>query len=281
MPFAETKLWYDGYSVDGVEIYNPKSVVEAMLRRKFNNYWTRTETYEALKVYILLNIDGLQDKVKAMIAGESIPIDISSFENDMSTFSCADDVLALLIHLGYLTYDFYNKTCWIPNEEVRQQFITCIKSDKGWSNVMSAIRQSDELLQLTLAGKADEIASAIEQVHQDNTSILQYNNENSLSCVVSLAYYSARRDYIMRRELQGGKGFADIVFEPRYPDKNPAMIVELKWDKSADTAIEQIKNKQYVDSLKGYSGKVILVGISYDKESKVHSCVIEEAFKGD
>jgi hypothetical protein len=136
-------------------------------------------------------------------------------------------------------------------------------------------------MQLTLAGKADEVAASIEQVHQDNTSILQYNNENSLSCVVSLAYYSARRDYIMHRELQGGKGFADIVFEPRYPDKNPAMIVELKWNKSADTAIEQIKNKQYVDSLKNYSGKIILVGVSYDKESKVHSCVIEEAFKGD
>jgi hypothetical protein len=279
MSYEETKRWYNGYNLKGIPIYNPRSVVMSMTGHDYDNYWTQTETYEALKVYIMLDMDGLQDKVKSMIAGEQIQINTRKFENDMTTFACADDVLTLLIHLGYLTYDFDSKTCRIPNEEIRQEFISCIEDDKGWSHVMSAIRQSDELMQLTLDGKADEVATAIEKVHQENTSILQYNNENSLSSAISLAYYSARKDYIFHRELQGGKGFADIVLEPRYYDKKPAMIIELKWDKSAETAIEQIKNKKYVDSLKDYSGKVILVGVSYDRESKEYSCLIEETVK--
>ncbi len=105
MPFTETKKWYDGYCVDGVSIYNPKSVVEAMLRGKFSNYWTKTETYEALKVYIDLNQDGLRDKIVQMIAGEKVPVNPDKFQNDMTTFHSADDVLTLLVHLGYLTYE--------------------------------------------------------------------------------------------------------------------------------------------------------------------------------
>ncbi|MDD6085811.1 MAG: AAA family ATPase [Oscillospiraceae bacterium] len=273
MPFFETKKWYDGYCVDGVSIYNPKSVVEAMLRGKFNNYWTKTETYEALKVYIDLNQDGLRDKIIQMIAGEKVPVNPDKFQNDMTTFYSADDVLTLLVHLGYLTYDEQNRDVWIPNGEVRQEFINSIE-DGGWEPVVQAIHSSEKLLQATLSGDKETVAKLIEQVHQENISILKYNDENALSCVISLAYYSAQKNYTLHREMPAGKGFADIVFEPNQNCNLPALIVELKWGHSAEEAVERIKKKDYLDCLKNYNGEVILVGINYDKE-KHHTCKIE------
>ena len=277
-PFEQMKRWYDGYCLDGISIYNPKSVVESILRDNFGNYWTKTETYEALKVYIQTNFDGLRDKVVKLIAGEKVAINPDKFQNDMTTFYSADDILTLLVHLGYLTFDFYTKKVWIPNSEVAQEFINSIE-DGGWEEVMRSVRASDELLKATLACDEEKVAELIEQSHQDNTSILKYNDENALSCVLSLAYYSARKSYIIERELPAGKGFADLVFKPRSNNSNPAMIVELKYDNSAESAIEQIKEKQYMDCLKNYSGEVLLVGINYDKESKKHSCKIERAKK--
>ena len=277
MPFSETKKWYDGYCVDGVSIYNPKSVVEAMLRGKFNNYWTKTETYEALKVYIDLNQDGLRDKIVQMIAGETVPVNPDKFQNDMTTYYSADDVLTLLVHLGYLTYDEQNRVVWIPNGEVRQEFINSIE-DGGWEPVVQAIRSSERLLQATLSGDEQTVAELIEQAHQANASILKYNDENALSCVISLAYYSAQKNYTLHREMPAGKGFADIVFEPNRNCNLPAMIVELKWGHSAEEAVEQIKQKDYLDCLKNYNGEVLLVGINYDKE-KHHTCKIEQIKK--
>ena len=278
MPFSETKKWYDGYCVDGVSIYNPKSVVEAMLRGKFNNYWTKTETYEALKVYIDLNQDGLRDKIIQMIAGETVPVNPDKFQNDMTTFYSADDVLTLLVHLGYLTYDEQNRVVWIPNGEVRQEFINSIE-DGGWEPVVQAIHSSEKLLQATLSGDEETVAELIEQVHQANVSILKYNDENALSCVISLAYYSAQKNYTLHREMPAGKGFADIVFEPNRNCNLPALIVELKWGHSAEEAVKQIKKKDYLDCLQNYSGEVLLVWINYDKE-KHHTCKIERIKKG-
>ena len=278
MPFSETKKWYDGYCVDGVSIYNPKSVVEVMLRGKFNNYWTKTETYEALKVYIDLNQDGLRDKIIQMIAGETVPVNPDKFQNDMTTFYSADDVLTLLVHLGYLTYDEQNRVVWIPNGEVRQEFINSIE-DGGWEPVVQAIHSSEKLLQATLSGDEETVAELIEQVHQANVSILKYNDENALSCVISLAYYSAQKNYTLHREMPAGKGFADIVFEPNRNCNLPALIVELKWGHSAEEAVKQIKKKDYLDCLQNYSGEVLLVGINYDKE-KHHTCKIERIKKG-
>ena len=275
-PFEQMKRWYDGYCLDGISIYNPKSVVESILRDNFGNYWTKTETYEALKVYIQTNFDGLRDKIVKLIAGEKVKINPDKFQNDMTTFNSADDVLTLLVHLGYLTYN--DNMAWVPNSEVAQEFINSIE-DGGWEEVMRSVRASDELLKATLACDEEKVAELIEQSHQDNISILKYNDENSLSCVLSLAYYSARKSYIIERELPAGKGFADLVFKPRSNNINPAMIVELKYDSSAESAIEQIKEKQYMDCLKDYSGDMLLVGINYDKKLKKHSCKIEKVKK--
>ena len=275
MPFSETKKWYDGYCVDGVSIYNPKSVVEAMLRGKFSNYWTQTETYEALKIYIQSNEFGVQDVILKLLAGEKEKIDTTTFSNDMVTFATKDDVLTLLVHLGYLTYNAETKEIWIPNDEVMEQFISTVKV-MGWGSVVTALETSEKLLQATLSGDEQTVAKLIEQAHQANASILKYNDENALSCVISLAYYSAQKNYTLHREMPAGKGFADIVFEPNRNCNLPAMIVELKWGHSAEEAIDQIKRKDYLDCLQNYHGEVLLVGVNYDKE-KHHTCKIERA----
>ena len=273
MPFSETKKWYDGYCVDGVSIYNPKSVVEAMLRGKFSNYWTQTETYEALKIYIQSNEFGVQDVILKLLAGEKEKIDTTTFSNDMVTFATKDDVLTLLVHLGYLTYNAETKEIWIPNDEVMEQFISTVKV-MGWGSVVTALETSEKLLQATLSGDEQTVAELIEQAHQANASILKYNDENALSCVISLAYYFAQKNYTLHREMPAGKGFADIVFEPNRNCNLPAMIVELKWGHSAEEAVEQIKRKDYLDCLQNYHGEVLLVGVNYDKE-KHHTCKIE------
>ena len=274
MSFEQTKDWYDGYNVNGVSIYNPRSVTSAMMNRVFDSYWTQTETYEALKMYIVRNENGLRDKIIRMIAGEHISINTKTFQNDMCTFETADDILTLLVHLGYLTYDFDTKTAWIPNKEVRQEFLNSIQGQE-FQTVNNAIHRSDKLLQLTLAQNAEKVAEMLQEVHCDNCSVIQYNNENSLACVLSLAYYSAQDSYAVYRELQGGEGFADLVFVPRTGNHNPAMIVELKWNQSTGIALGQIKDRNYIRCLKDYHGKVLFVGVNYDKKSKKHACQFE------
>lgn len=276
MDFEETKRWYDGYLFKNVgHIYNPRSVVSAMLNHSFDNYWNKTETFEALRDYIIMNFRGLKESVIELLAGKRQEVDIGSFNNDMMSFSSADDVLTLFIHLGYLGYDFNQKEVFIPNSEISTEFITAIR-DAGWQEVVSAIQNSEELLQATWKKDAFIVADKIQEMHFE-TSVLTYNDENALACVISLAYYSARNYYTAIRELPAGKGFADIVYLPRrsHMDK-PAIIVELKWDKSADCAIQQIKNRNYPQALKDYHGNLLLVGINYDVKTKTHECHIEQ-----
>lgn len=282
MSFEETKHWYDGYTLKGLSIYNPRSVVMAMISHDFDSYWTKTETYESLKKYIQMDSFGLKDIVTQLISGEHLLVNPDKFQNDMTTFNSADDVLTLLVHLGYLTYDFDTKTVWIPNSEVQQEFVNSIE-DGGWESVMAAICQSEKVLKATLQMQEEKVAELVEEAHRNNTSIIQYNDENSLSCVISLAYYSAKKNYAIYRELPGGEGYADLVFVPRIGCYDPAIIVELKWNKSAETAITQIKNKKYVECIQDYSGEILLVGISYNKDakdnSKRHICKIEKIIK--
>ena len=279
--YDEMKRWYDGYSLDDLSIYNPKSVVESVLRQSYNSYWTSTETYEALKEHIQRNFDGLKEKITKMIAGESVGVNTAKFQNDMTSLNSADDVLTLLVHLGYLTFRATNETgygeVWIPNSEVRQEFINSIE-DGGWENLMKAIRASDKLLEATLNGDTDTVAELVERSHTENTSILQYNDENSLACVISIAYYTAQNKYIMHRELPTGKGFADITFIPRKHIDLPAIVVELKHNKTSGAAIDQIKQKRYTDKIAQYSGEILLVGINYD-DDKGHTCEIERLVK--
>ena len=249
-----------------------------MLRHKFGTYWNQTETYEALKVYIQMDMDGLKDAVVEMLAGASVRINTGTFANDMTTFATKDDVLTLLVHLGYLTYDSENETVTIPNKEVSQEYVNAI-STMDWHGVIQSVQASRELLSALWAGDADAVAKGIDRAHED-ISILQYNNENALSCTINLAFYFAREYYIIVRELPTGKGVADICFIPRklHLDK-PAAIIELKWDKSATGALAQIKEKHYTAALHDYAGDLLLVGINYNRDTKKHECVIEKVQK--
>ena len=286
MSFEETRAWYDGYdlvkhSMDGdtcYSMYSPKSVVESMLRHKFGTYWNQTETYEALKVYIQMNMDGLKDAVVRMLAGGSVQINTGTFMNDMTTFAGKDDVLTLLVHLGYLTYDTENCAVSIPNREVAQEYVNAI-STMDWHEVIRSVEHSRKLLEALWNMDGEAVAEGIDRAHEE-ISILQYNDENALSCTINLAFYFAREYYTIVRELPAGKGFADICLIPRklHADK-PAAVLELKWDKSAQGAIAQIKEKGYVNALKDYQGNLLLAGISYDKDSKKHFCVIERLEK--
>lgn len=280
MSFEETKSWYDGYQFvlpkgEPVSIYSPKSVVESMLNHCFQNYWNQTETYEALKMYIQMNMDGLKDAVVTMLADGRVCINTRKFSNDMTTFSGKDDILTLLVHLGYLTYDISSESVAIPNREVRQEYKNSIE-DLGWDEVMRSLNNSKNLLQALWNMDAKTVAEGIERTHQE-VSILQYNDENALSYTINLAFYAAKEYYNVYREFPSGKGFADICMIPRklYGDK-PAVIIELKWDKNATGAIAQVKERQYVNALRDYHGNVLMAGINYDKKEKSHTCVIEK-----
>ena len=281
MDAKQLQMWYDGYRLGNVnEIYNPFAVMRAINRHKIASYWTATTTYENLKRYISMNFEGLRDSVIELLAGNEVRVDVGRFSNDIHEIKSRDAVLTLLIHLGYLSYNDQRETVRIPNYEVQREFERTIQ-DGNWKYLAKALNDSEQLLADTLAGNAQAVAHAVDYVHQDNTSILQYNDENSLACVLSLAYVAARKDYVMIRELPTGKGFADIVLIPRRNVDSPALVLELKYDHSAESAIDQIKNKRYADSLRDYVGDVVLVGISYDEKTKHHSCLIEHVDKHD
>lgn len=275
MDARQMKLWYNGYELGSEKaIYNPFAVMRALKRKSFASYWASTNTFESLIQYITMNFDGLKDDVVSLL--NDIPVKVNSlrFSNDMHKIDCKDDVLTLLCHLGYLSYNTETKCANIPNYEVRQEFETAI-ADSGWSEVNDALKQSDYLLSCVLNGDADIVASCVDRVHEQNTSLLQYNDENSLACVLSLAFYTARSRYNIVRELPTGRGFADIVLVPHKNIDLPAVVLELKFNQDADTAIRQIQQKNYGDALKSYFGDIVLVGINYDRSTKKHSCVIE------
>ena len=276
MDMEEVKNWYDGYSFDGVpSVYSPRSVVNSMRFQKISNYWNQTETFEALQVYIDMNFEHLKDDVLSMIAGESVAVNTESFTNDMETFRTEDDVLTLLIHLGYLAYDDKTKTVKIPNSEIRAEYVNTV-SVSDWGSVSKALKDSADTLNAIWQGREEQVAKVIEQAHFE-TSHIQYNDENALSYTISLALYAARNFYTIHRELAGGKGFVDLVFIPKkqFAEK-PALVVELKWDKSAEGAIKQIKDKKYFESLEEYKNNMLLVGINYDRKTKTHECKIEK-----
>lgn len=283
--FEKMKVWYDGYSVgDQHSIYNPFSVMHAVSSGKYRSYWKKTSAAETLMTYIDMDQDGLQDTIARLMAGESVVVDTDSFQNDVETFTCKDDVLTLLAHLGYLTYeeepesyDDGDETIGlvrIPNEEVRSEFDKILRKAKHRS-LIELVRKSDRLLKDTLEGNNDAVARAIAEVHDSEYAPTFYNNEQSLRYVVKMAYISCVDQYAKVEELASGHGLADVVFLPKRRSTLPAMVVELKWNESADSAIQQIKDRRYPRVLENYGGEIVLVGVNYDEKNKDHRCRIE------
>ena len=276
--YLKVKQWYDGYVLGEYQVYNPKAVVSVVTRRDFVSYWSQTGTYEAIVPLINMDFDGLKSSIIEMISGAEVKVDVTSFQNDTVNFANRDDVITYLIHLGYLGYNRAHQTAFVPNEEIRQELINATKRKK-WNEFLYFQKESYSLLDATLDMNGSAVASQIEKIHNEYASAIVYNNENSLSSVLTIAYLSTLQFYFKPiREMPGGRGFADFVYlpKPEYAADYPALIVELKWNKTAESALEQIKNRKYPESIVKYTGDILLVGINYDKASKEHTCVIEK-----
>lgn len=279
LAFEELQRWYDGYVLgDDTHIYSPKSVMEAVQRGRIGNYWARSETYESLRLYIELNEDGLKEAIVQMLGGARIRIDVSTFQNDMTTIRSRDDVLTLLVHLGYLAYDIAHKSVYIPNEEVREEFVRAVTTGRH-TELAKLIRNSDQLLEATLSMDEEAVAAAIEEAHKAGAAPTFYNNEQALRSVIRVAYISCMDEFLRLEELPSGHGYADVVFFPKKASGMPLLLIELKWNRTEKGAVAQIKERDYPQALKDYGGDILLVGISYDAKSKRHTCRIEELRK--
>ena len=279
--FAEVKRWYDGYLLAGQHVYNPCAVINLIFQGNFQSYWSQTGTYESIVPLINMDFDGLRTAIMTMLSGDAVPVRTTSYQNDMVSFKNKNDVMTALIHLGYLAYDQERQVAYIPNEEIRSEFLDAVEETK-WNEFFAYQRLSEAIMEATLDMDGEVVAELMEKVHLEYASVIQYNNENSLSGVLAIAYLSSMQYYFKPiREMPLGRGFADFVFIPkhRYAEDYPALLVELKWNQKAETALKQIKEKRYAEALKAYAGTILLVGINYDKKTKVHSCHIEKLVK--
>ena len=206
---------------------------------------------------------------------KNVWVDIGTFQNDMTNIHNRDDVLTLLVHLGYLAYDRETESVSIPNEEVRQEFMRAVKSSR-YTDIVKLIMDSEKLLQDTFAMNEESVSTAIENIHRTMTAPTFYNNEQALRSVIRFAYISCIGSYVEIQELPFGKGYADVVFLPKKSSSLPALFIELKWNKTEESAIKQIKENDYPEVLKSYGGRILLIGINYDPKSQKHSCRIEE-----
>ena len=279
--FEKVKRWYDGYILEEYQVYNPKAVVSVLLKGSFKSYWSETASYDAIVPLINMNYDGLKTSIIEMLSGDTIKVNTTTFRNDTVNFKSKDDVLTYLIHLGYIGYDEVKKSAFIPNEEIRQELKNAVES-KRWNEFDSFQQESENLLDATIDMDSRKVAEQIEKIHSQYVSVIQYNNENSLSSVLTIAYLSSMQYYYKPiREMPSGRGFADFVYlpKPEYTDEYPTLVVELKWNKNAKTAMQQIKDKKYTESLSDYTGNILMVGINYDKSGKKHECIIEKYSK--
>lgn len=276
--FQRMKQWYDGYSFRGLaSIYNPNSVIRAIHNDDFDSYWTQTSAAESLMGYINLNFDGLGRTVVDLVGGVETKVDTNGFANDLVTFRNRDDVLTLLIHLGYLTYNEETQKVHIPNKEVRMEFSKAVRQAKR-DDTLRRVRESEQLIEDTVHGREDAVAKQIEKIHEEESPLF-YHNEQALRSVIKRAYFSYGDEYLMFEELPAGAGYADIVYLPKKESALPVLVIELKWNQSAEGAIAQIKNRRYSEAVKGYGSDILLVGISYDREAlpgeRKHQCRIE------
>ena len=275
------KEWYDGYRMsDGqtvMEIYNSNSVMKAALKGQFKSYWRKSSAVNGLSHFINMDFDGLADSAEKLIAGLMVPVKVTGFQNDMVTFESADDVLTLLVHLGYLTYDSDAETVYVPNNEVRLEFADLIHSISH-ADTIKRVAECEKCISDVIAMDECAVADYIEKVHKRESSMRYYNNEQALRAVIKLAFFTYRDHYIKLEEPDAGLGYADIIFFPKKNAGYPVLVVELKYDDTAENGIDQMKSRDYADVVADYGSDILLVCVSYDKDDKgkKHHCRIEK-----
>ena len=275
MSFDELKRWYDGYNLRGLEIYSPKSVISAIEDGTCSDYWTQTSSYKALKDFILLDFEGIKKDIVSMVSGSIVPVNVRKFSNTPWDVESKDDVFTCLIHLGYLGYDSDEKSCFIPNYELMEEWISAIEDTPDYRSVIELIRDSKKLLEATWNRDEEAVVEGVSKAHMEASSILQYNNEGSFQSALHLAYYYAKSYYTIINELPAGKGYADCAFIPYKPNV-PAIIIELKKDDTVENAIAQIKEREYPEALAKYKDNLLLVAITYNSKTKEHFSRIEK-----
>jgi len=302
--YERIKEWYNGYDVTDIippdpnyeiqkitgeelkpkhySIYSPLSVVEAISTGIIQNYWNKTENYETLAEYIRMNYDGLKDSIALLMDGGRLKVNISKYQNDMTSFNGSNDVLVMLIHLGYLGYDMETKEVFIPNNEILDEFKNSTESEE-WIDTFTSFKKSQKLLEATWEGKEEKVAELLEWFH-DTVENKTYNSEAALSYAVQMAYYAGQKYYTTIQELDSGKGYVDLVYlpSPKHPNK-PALLIELKYDKTLETAADQIRSRNYPQKLEHYKDNLLLISINYEKDVsstdtayKHHNCSIEK-----
>ena len=276
------KEWYEGYKIKGVDIYNPNSVCKAVSRNECISYWSKTSSNEEVVRLINTDFDGIKKDILNLIEGARVQFDFTNFQNDMVNIKDKNDVFSLLVCLGYLGCsdidgDEELKLAYVPNKEIKRALIGIIKQQE-WYERMETIRRSENLLKAILELDASTAATLIQDVHNSPAvALLDYNNEESLTyCVMTGLLWSTLGKYISHREEQAGKGRADLVYEPTIKGTSPLILIEFKYDDSAEDAIKQIKEKEYFKRYAGQYRNIILVGINYSTKTKDHQCLIEK-----
>ena len=276
----ELKEWYKGYKLNGKDIYNPNSVVSAISDGICQSYWSGTSSNEEVVRLINMNFRGIKNDITKLIDGIKIPFNSNNFQNDMVTIKDKNDIFSLLVCLGYLGCSERNnglKLAYVPNQEIKQTLLSIVRCQK-WSRRTEIVKRSEMLLN-SIIKKPDEnkVAEIIQEIHNSTAvSLLDYNDEESLTyCVMTGLLWSTLDDYNYHREDQAGKGRVDLVYEP-ITDKLPLILIEFKYDSSAEEAINQIKTKEYFKRYTRQYHNTVIVGINYSTKTKDHQCMIEK-----
>ena len=282
LSYQELKKWYKGYKLNGIDIYNPNSVVSAVSRNECISYWSKTSSNDEVVRLINMDFDGVKKDVMNLIEGARVLFDFSNFQNDMVTIKNKNDVFSLLVCLGYLGCsdigsDSDYKQAYVPNKEIKQALMGIIK-DQEWYEKIENFKRSEGLLKAILELDATTVATLIQDVHNSPAvALLDYNDEESLTyCVMTGLLWSTLGKYITHREEQAGKGRVDLVYEPAIKGTTPLILIEFKYDGSAEEAIAQIKKQEYFKRYTGQYRNIIIVGINYSTKTKDHQCLIEK-----
>lgn len=278
---AGLKLWYDGYhTASGSLIYNPRSVVLALQNNQLYNYWTSSGPYDELFYYIKNNVQAVRDDLALMVAGERVAVKIQEYAAMLLKLDTKQQIFSAMVVYGLLTYE--NGRVFIPNKELMDKFNELLMTKPSLGYINQLALKSEEMLAATLRGDTETMSKILEFVHNTETPLLSYNNETELSAIVNLIYLAARDRYYVQREDKACLGYVDFIFYP-YNHDDDCLILELKVDHTPEEAIAQIKRKQYAlkfagtlgDARKRYTGRILAVGIGYDKKSKQHGCKVE------
>ena len=266
----ELREWYDGYKIQGIDLYNPRSVVYALRKGFCQSYWTSTGPMDEILYYIKSNISQVKNDVIQMVSEVPVEITLTSYSSEKLSLETKEQIFSMMTIYGFLTY--HDQLLEIPNKELMLKFNEAIKDD-CMDEISRLVLQSNEMLKATLNKDTEKMAEIIQEAHDINIPIIQYNNENSLAIVLSLVYLNARNYYHIVREMPSGIGFADFIFYSRDKSK-PSFIVELKYNSTAQKALDQIFEKRYDQALKNYPGEKLAIGISYDSKNKKHDILI-------